>query len=300
MRGYLRSSLRVLAEISDLPLGVQLGHTLKIVIFLDSNGLRICSFRRDAVEHELRTAGYAGDFSGWDRIASQIRVILTVCHREDEVMKMNIVFAVLLISLLAVGAYAQTESEPVKDQTRENGSENAANPGTGDANQNYTEYENEKPAEPHDPTGPAGAEAEGSAHQGTKVLDAEKDGDQTQNYGEGDGNNYELGENRRHGDEYAGEGGPNGPVGPGPVETFLKMFGLEEAFGFVEESGFGGNADGAFAGEMLQHSWGPGTSTLDGPFGPNDGVGFGPGGDGDGAGDPAGTSSPVQTRSGRR
>ena len=279
-------------------------------------------------------------------------------------MKRKITLTVMLISLLAVGAYAQAESEPVKDQarqdgsenavnpdtgtanqnytdyenekpgeahdpsgpagedakgdaiqgdlgdksldgdkvdgelvkeqTRQDGSENAQNPGTGTANQNYTDYENAKPGEAHDPSGPAGENAQGDAIQGDKVLDGDKvgecDGDQTQQrlHGDGDGNNHELGENNRNGDEFTGEGGPHGPMGTGPDGDLLKIFGDE--------------ADGSFAGQLMRHSWGPGTSDLEGPFGPNSGVaGFGPGGRDavDGKGDPA-TGARGQARSGRR
>jgi len=214
-----------------------------------------------------------------------------------KVMKRNITLTVLLISLLAVGAYAQAESEPVKDQARQDGSEHAVNPDTGTANQNYTDYENAKPGEAHDPSGPAGEDAKGDAIQGDlgdKSLDGDKvgecDGDQTQQrlHGDGDGTNHELGENNRKGDEFTGEGGPHGPMGTGPDGDLLKIFGED--------------TDGSFAGQLLRHSWGPGTSDLEGPFGPNSGVaGFGPGGRdaADGKGDPA-TSARGQARSGRR
>jgi hypothetical protein len=57
--------------------------------------------------------------------------------------------------------------------------------------------------------------------------------------------------------------------------------------------------DGAFAGEMMQHSWGPGESGSDLPFGPNvDHVGYGQGGPADG-GDPTKTTKGA-ARAGRR
>ncbi|MCK9995637.1 MAG: hypothetical protein KAH56_05065 [Candidatus Krumholzibacteria bacterium] len=315
-------------------------------------------------------------------------------------MKRNITLSVLLISLVAVGAYAQTEGDPakeqsqeqirneenlqnqeqlqnrdetqnqeqinnqeqiqeenqlrnrknnevpegdksldgdpVKDQTRQIGSENAQNPGTGTANQNYIEREGQKPGEPYaDSVGPNGetghqgdkvltgdkdgdqsqelhyGDGDGDNHElgdnnrhgddytgdggqkgpkdhGDKVLDGEGDGDQTRqmNHGSGDGENHELGENRRHGDENIGEGGPHGPMGSGTLDGLLKIFGE--------------NADGNFAGDRLQHSWGPG-SDLGGPFGPNeDHVGYGQRGNNSGDSDDPTKSARGQSRAGRR
>lgn len=99
----------------------------------------------------------------------------------------------------------------------------------------------------------------------------------------------------RRGAEYAMDGGPHGPMGPGPDEegdlddaTLFFVDGVEEAP----------------AGQLNQHRFGPGDGELDPPcgaFGPNyDGDGFGPGGDGSGEGEPSDLGSRAQNRSGRR
>lgn len=148
--------------------------------------------------------------------------------------------------------------------------------------------------------------------QSDKVLEATKSGDQTQemNYGTGDGNNHELGENNRHGDEYTGETGPHGNVDDGSDKsgdmTYGESDGNNHELGdnnrhgedYTGETGphglttdldkemsefmgldkmFGEGADGTFAGSMLRHSWGPGESGIGGHFGPMEGGHFGPG-----------------------
>ncbi len=229
------------------------------------------------------------------------------------------------------------DGEPVKDQTRQIGSENAQNPGTGDANQNYIDREAGKPGEPYaDSIGPNGetghqgdktlsgdkdgdqsqelnyGDGDGDNHElgdnnrrgdeftgdggqkgpmdhGDKILDGESDGDQTRqmNHGDGDGDNHELGENRRRGDENIGEGGPHGPMDGGTLDGLLKIFGED--------------SDGTFAGDMLRHSWGPGSSDGDSPFGPNvDHVGYGQRSKISGDSDDPTKSVRGQARAGRR
>ena len=225
-------------------------------------------------------------------------------------MKWNIMLSVLLISLLAVGAYAQTENE-TKQPTRQDGSEDTERSEDAVANQNYVEYENAQPAAPHDPSGPAGENAQGSANQGSEAVVTDKDldvetagGDQVQGrkYGNGQGETHELGESPRRGEDFAGDPGAKGPFGTpkgGPDETFLEMFGLEETFGFETDSAIDKSSDENCDGEMWQHSWGPGESTSGGPVGPNvEGVGFGPSGDSAPGSDP--TNDGVQSRTRRR
>lgn len=316
-------------------------------------------------------------------------------------MKRNITLSVLLISLLAVGVYAQTESdpakeqiqeqirneenlqnqeqlqnqdetrnqeqinnqeqiqeenqlqnrknnevlegdksldgEPLKDQTRQIGSENAQNPGTGDANQNYIDREEGKPGEPYaDSIGPNGE----TGHQGDKTLSGDKDGDQTRelNYGDGDGDNHELGDNNRRGDDYTGDGGQKGPMDHGDKaldgecdgdQTQNRNYGEGDGdnheLGEIHRNGdentgvggphgplgsgttddffkaFGEDASGTMSGDMLQYRWGPGDSTLDGPFGPNSGNGgYGPGGRDAADGEEPTKSTRGQARAGRR
>ena len=184
-------------------------------------------------------------------------------------MKMYISLSVLLISLLAVGAYAQTQGEQVKEQIRpedpirEIGSdENSQNPGNGTATRTFD--------------GPKDS-------SGDKALDGECDGDQTRNQvdgdGVGDGDIHELGDTNRRGGTFADETGPHGPMDHGDY-TGDKIL------------------DGTFAGDMLQHSWGPGED-IGGPFGPNiDHVGYGQGGAVDGE-DPT-KSTKGAARAGRR
>lgn len=214
-----------------------------------------------------------------------------LASKEDTVMKKYISLTVLLISLLAVGAFAQAEDDPVQEQTqvqtqlqtRENrqvpeGDKTLDGDKSGGQNQemNYgggegeTHERGEIPRHGGDFAGEGGPN--GPLDPGDKVLDGEGDGEcdgeqtRTRNYGEGEGNSQELGEMHRYGDENEGEGphGSHGTEGSGPIDDFLKISGE--------------NADGAFAGEMMRYGWGPGDSTLDGPFGPNDGTGYGPGG----------------------
>ena len=283
-------------------------------------------------------------------------------------MKKHITLTALLISLLAVGAYAQAEGDPVKEQTqeqaqlqtqeqtqlqtRENGQILDGDKDGGQNQQmNYGGGEGEthelgdKPRHGGDfageggPNGPLDSDdkildgdksggqnqemnyggGEGETHElgekpryggdfageggpngpldsGDKVLDGEGDGEcdgeqtqaRTRNYGEGEGNNQELGEMHRYGDENEGEGphGPHGTEGSGPIDDFLKISGE--------------NADGTFAGEMLQYGWGPGDCSLDGPFGPNDGTGHGPGGRDAADGDDPAKGARSQARGGRR
>ncbi|RKX33863.1 MAG: hypothetical protein DRP71_09060 [Verrucomicrobia bacterium] len=229
------------------------------------------------------------------------------------------------------------DGDPVKDQTRQIGSDNAQNPEIGDANQNYIDREEGKPGEPYaDSIGPNGE----TGHQGDKTLSGDKDGDQTQelNYGDGDGDNHELGENRRHGDEYSGVGGAKGPASNGDKvldgecdgdQTQQRNYGTGDGDNHElgdthrrgdENTGEGGphgpmdggtlsellknlgdNADGTFAGDMLQHRWGPGSSDGDSPFGPNiDHVGYGQRSKHSGDSDDPTKSVRGQARAGRR
>ncbi len=236
-------------------------------------------------------------------------------------MKMYISLSVLLISLLAVGAYAQTQGEQVKEQIRpedpirEIGSdENSQNPGNGTATRTFDgpkdssgdkaldgdkvgdqpKNEVKEQIKPEDPIREIGSDensqnpGNGTATRtfdgpkdssGDKALDGECDGDQTRNQGDGDGvgdgDNHELGDTNRRGGTFADETGPHGPMDHG--DKIL---------------------DGTFAGDMLQHSWGPGED-IGGPFGPNiDHVGYGQGGAVDGE-DPT-KSTKGAARAGRR
>lgn len=100
------------------------------------------------------------------------------------------------------------------------------------------------------------------------------------------------GTNRR-GDEFKQLGGPHGPFGPGPDDLQEKDTDV-----FFSDGG-----EDSPAGQMLQHSWGPGDSSLEppcGPIGPNeDGDGFGPG-ESAGDGEPSADGSRAQSRTGRR
>lgn len=213
-------------------------------------------------------------------------------------MKKYLTFSLMavLVSLLAVSAYAQSgtqtqnkvqPTEPVKAQTDEGPN------GDGTATTERTRT----------------SEATGLTE---KSDVADKSGDQTQqmNYGTGDGNNHELGDNNRHGDEYTGETGPHGPASDGSDKSGDMPYGDNDGnnhelgdnnrhgdeytgetgpHGFTEldkellefmgvDNMFGASADGNFAGSMFQHSWGPGECGAGGHTGPNDGSGFGPAG----------------------
>ena len=214
-------------------------------------------------------------------------------------MKIQISLSVLLISLLAVGAYAQTQSEPVKGQTRQDGSEVAQNPGTSTTNQNYVNYE--AVGGPHDPSGPAGMTAEGDAIQGDKILDVDKIGDQPQT-GE-----PVKGQTRQDGSEIAQNPGTSTAnqnyvdheaVG-GPHEPSGLAGTTAEGDAIQGDKILGDNADGTFAGDMLQYNWGPGTGEG-GPVGPNDGSGFGPAGCDAANGEDLAKSARGQARAGRR
>lgn len=209
-------------------------------------------------------------------------------------MKKYVSLSVLLITLLAVGAFAQAEGDPVKEQTKEQIKEQTKEQikeQTQEQAQLQTQEQLKEQTQEQ-----AQLQTQEQIKEQTQVQtredcqnpDLDKSGGQNQqmNYGGGNGETHELGETPRHGDEFTGEGGPNGPLDSGPMDDFLKISGE--------------NADGAFAGEMMRFGWGPGDSTLDGPFGPNDGTGHGPGGrDATDGEDPAkGTRS--QARAGRR
>lgn len=210
----------------------------------------------------------------------------SLASKEDEVMKKYISLTVLLISLLAVGAYAQAEDDPVKEQNQVQTREQLrvqTQEQLQEQTQEQTQVQTREQLQVQ-----TREQLQIQTRENCEILDGDKDGGQNQqmNYGGGVGETHELGEKPRHGGDFAGEGGPNGPLDSGPIDDFLKISGE--------------NADGTFAGEMLRYGWGPGDSTLDGPFGPNDGTGYGPGRrnatDGD---DPAkGTRS--QARGGRR
>ena len=204
-------------------------------------------------------------------------------------MKRYITLSVLLISLVAVGAYAQAEGDPVKtetktqeqiktqtqlqlaeqvrneeqvqtqtqvqtmDQTRENrdgveGDKSLDGDPVKTETQTQTQEQiktqtklqlaeqvrNEEQVQTQTQVQTMDQTRENrDGMEGDKVLDGECDGDQTRsrelNYGNGDGDNHELGETRRRGDENTGEGGPHGPMDGGSLDGLLKILGPKRA-----------------------------------------------------------------------
>ncbi len=242
-------------------------------------------------------------------------------------MKRYITLSVLLICLVAVGAYAQAEGDPVKEQIRpedpirEIGSDdNSQNPGNGSADRTFDG--------PNDPTGD-------KALDGDKVGDQPKTGvkeqikpedpireigsdDNSQNPGNGsadrtfDGPNDPTGDKAldgecdgdqtrelNHGDGDGTGDGDNHELGEGHRrggdDEFIDGIGPHGPMDHGDKA-----LDGSFGGDMmLQHRWGPGGDGIGGPFGPNvDHVGYGQGGRVD-DGDPT-KSVRGQARAGRR
>lgn len=195
-------------------------------------------------------------------------------------MKKPLIFALvtITITLLTVSAYAQNET-PTKTQSKPD-----------EPIMTRTE-EGPKGENAVDPTREQSSSTIGL---NAELLDAQKEGDQTMNYGAGDGNNHELGDNNRHGEDYTGVTGPHGPVGTDSDldKNFFQLMGLGNMFG--EDS------DGSFAGALIQHSWGPGMSGEGGLFGPCESGGFGPAGSDINPDGSSVTESKKESRTGRR
>ncbi len=205
-------------------------------------------------------------------------------------MMKYITLAVMLISLVAVGALAQSEDDPVKEQTQTQTKEQLKVQ-TKEQLKEQTQLQTKEQTQlqlKEQTQLQTKEQAQLQTRENGQVLDGDKSGGQNQqmNYGGGEGETNQLGENSRRGDEFVGQGGPQGPMGSGPLDDFIKMA--------------SDDIDGAFAGEMHQYGWGPGDSTLDGPFGPNDGTGFGPGGRNAAEGGNSDNGARSQARSGRR
>ena len=223
----------------------------------------------------------------------------------------SISFFVILISLLAAGAYAQSDDgECTEQKTRNlNYDEEWGNGGTARHGADFVED-----GGPHGPMdgdlnkdyddglhGEDGGQGDGAmGEDGAQGEDALKE--RKLNYDEEWGNGGTV----RNGGDYAEEGGPHGPVGDGPDDVD-KMFIDEDLDGFNDLSGEGMSQLGSLgldatktqSGQMLRNDYGPGEAGVETPVGPQDSPHFGPG-ESSGEGEPVVNSDPVQSRSGRR
>jgi len=213
-------------------------------------------------------------------------------------MKKYISLSVLLITLLAAGAYAQAEGDPVKEQAKEQTKEQTreqvkdqpqeqAQVQTKEQLKVQTQVQTKEQLKVQTQV-QTKEQLKVQTRENCQTLDVDKNGGQNQqmNYGGGEGETHELGDKPRNGEDFTGQGSPQGPLDSGPMDDFLKISGE--------------NADGAFAGDMMRYGWGPGDSTLDGPFGPNDGTGHGPGGRDAADGEDPVKGGKGQARAGRR
>jgi len=158
----------------------------------------------------------------------------------------------LLVGMLAMSAMAQTgdptqtqakPEDPLKTQTIDRTFDGADSDGTGTAThtQQFSGPES---------MGEASGKGDGTADDGLKSIDGETDGvkERTLNYVDAPGIDANGGIVRNGGD-FVEEGGPHGPIGPGPDESNL----------FIDENSDGFNDYVKTLGED-----GTGTMTLDG------------------------------------